>query len=459
MTSISRPTESIITATSSERTFRLGQTMRLATFQIGSAMGDILVASIWNRVMVADLGMPAWPVSLLIALRYLLAPLSLWAGHRSDTHPLWGWYRTSYIWCGRLMVVLSFPLLAASLNRFELNRADGIGWLIALVCFLLYGTGTLISGSPFLALVRDAAPPEKRGFAITTMEMTLITLFPFVAIGFSVWIRTYDPNIFWQMVTVSMLVGGFFWFFAIVGVEPRKPTARTTTMTQSDLHLVFRQLWQDPRTRGFFAFLSLATLAAWAQDAILEPFGAEVFAQTLGQTTRYSAYWQGATVITLITTAILGRKRHPAEQSRLASTGLSIMALGMALLAVSAWFSHIRVMQIALVIFGVGFGIYSFGGLNLMAAMTADGRAGAYLGLWTIAILVSRGVGISLGGIIRDVFHALNSSPALTYGGVFALEAIGLAVAVWLLSRVDVKGFARDHSTPTHTTRLEGLEL
>lgn len=89
--------------------FSVALTLRLGTFHIGSAMGDILTASVWNRVMISDLGLPAWPVGLLIALRYLLSPLSLWAGHRSDTQPLWGMRRTSYIWLGRGLMVVSLP--------------------------------------------------------------------------------------------------------------------------------------------------------------------------------------------------------------------------------------------------------------------------------------------------------------------------------------------------------------
>ena len=80
--------------------FSLWRLLRLSSFQIGSAMGDIIVTSIWNRMMISQFGIPATPVSLLIALRYLLSPLSLWAGYRSDTRPFLGMRRTSYIWLG-----------------------------------------------------------------------------------------------------------------------------------------------------------------------------------------------------------------------------------------------------------------------------------------------------------------------------------------------------------------------
>lgn len=67
--------------------FRFLRTVNIRTFYIGSAAADLLVTSVWNRIKIVDLGMAAWPVALLSALRYFLAPLGLWAGHRADTHP------------------------------------------------------------------------------------------------------------------------------------------------------------------------------------------------------------------------------------------------------------------------------------------------------------------------------------------------------------------------------------
>ena len=95
----------------SKAKFTFSRAARLGSFQIGSAMGDILVTSIWNRVMIANFGIPAAPVSFLIAMRYLVAPISLWAGFLSDTKPFLGYRRTSYIWLGRILMIISLPFL------------------------------------------------------------------------------------------------------------------------------------------------------------------------------------------------------------------------------------------------------------------------------------------------------------------------------------------------------------
>lgn len=429
--------------------FNVWQTLRLSSFQIGSAMGDIITTSVWNRIMISELGIPAWPVGLLIALRYLLSPISLWAGHRSDTQTLWGWHRTSYIWLGRGLMVLSFPMLGVSLGRLGTDQGDVVGWLVALFCFLLYGLGTLISGSPFLALVRDTAPKSKQGLAISIVETVLIIMFPVVAIGFGRWMQTYDERVFWEMILVTMGVAGFFWFFAVVRQEKRaraggapRPGADAPVIP---VRAVFSRIWNDPRTRLFFVFLSLATFSAWMQDNVLEPFGGDVFKLDVGQTTRFTGYWGAFTVITLLGSFFIWRKRPPESLSGIARIGLTVMSVGMLFLALSGLAAQERLIMLGLVVFGAGFGLYTFGGLSLMAVMSPDPDAGAYLGLWTISILIFKGLGTFMGGALRDIFLlGLGMSEVWAYAGVFFVSMAGLFAAAVLLRSLDVLSFARD---------------
>ena len=432
--------------------FNLGRTLRLSSFHIGSAMGDILVTSIWNRIMISNFGIPAAPVSLLIALRYLLFPVSLWAGFLSDTKPLFGLRRTPYIWLGRVMMVVSLPLLGLSLGRLELVQNDFLGWTYATMSSLLYGVGLLISGSPFLALVRDSAPKAKQGIAISMVQTALIIFFAIVGIGFSFWMQAYDERIFWQMALTTMIGGGILWYLSIAGVEKKLLTAQKNSLPPPEagpnlaaFRQTFQKIWADRRTRGFFIFLSLATAAAWAQDAILEPFGAETFNLPVSQTTRFNAYWQGATVITLIGGAYLWRKRPPETHSGITSGGLIAMFAGMTLLAVASVSDQAHLLEVALLLFGGGFGVYTFGGLSLMAVMSSEKEAGLYLGLWTIAVTVFKGLGVFMGGAIRDLLLLNLALPAsLTYGVVFGLEALGLLAAALILAQVNVLSFAED---------------
>jgi BCD family chlorophyll transporter-like MFS transporter len=430
--------------------FSIWRILQLSTFQIGSAMGDILMGGIWNRIMIADFGIPAWPVTFLVAFRYLLAPITLWVGHRSDTQKFLGYYRTSYIWLGRGMMVLSFPILGASTVILEENTTDPVGWLTAGLCFLLYGFGTLFSGSPFLALVRDSAPKEKQGIAIGIVETVLIILFPLVAIGFGRMLKTYDSTLFWRLILFVSLVGGFFWWFGVSGVERanRKQGIAPKPSKRIDLRATMAKIWNDKNTRRFFAVLFIATFSAWMQEGILEPYGADLFGMDVEQTTRLTAWWGTATVVVLVAAFIVRRRQPPEEQAGATGIGLVVMALGMAVLVGSALSGGLTVFRIGLVIFGGGFGLYSFGGFSLMAAMSPAPDSGAYLGLWTIAVLVSRGLGTFAGGVFRDLFLAIDLTTGAAYGLIFALSAIGLLVAARIVSGLDAVGFAQKHDRP-----------
>ena len=439
-----------------QRPFTLWRGLRLSSFQIGSAMGEILITSIWNRILIVNFGIPATPVGLLIALRYLLSPLSLWAGNLTDNRQFFGLRRTPMIWLGRVLMVGSLPFLGLSVMRLGESTTDSWGWSFALISSLAYGVGTLISGGPFLALVRESAPERMQGVAISMAQTVLIIFFAVVGIVFSIWMRDYDLRVFWQMIIATMVVGGFFWFLAIVGIERKTQLPAADAQQPAATHLgeVVRTIWSDRRTRLFFVFLSLGTLASWSHEAILEPFGANVFNLGMDVTTRFNSYWQTATVITLVIGGIVWRKRPPEAQQRVTSIGLLFMALGLLILVTAAVAGQRRLLEVALLVFGGGFGVYTYGGVSLMAVMSPDRHAGVYLGLWTISNLLFKGLGTFLGGAMRDLFLLqMNLAPGLSYGVVFLLQAVGLATAAALLSRIDILGFARD--TGRHVKLVE----
>src|SRR5215207_4802953 len=94
--------------------------VKIGFFHFGSGLADIIATGIWNRVMISDLGFAAAPIGLLVALRYFLAPLGVWAGRMSDRHAVGGYRRLSWVWLGRAMMVLS--LIALGLTTAGLAR-------------------------------------------------------------------------------------------------------------------------------------------------------------------------------------------------------------------------------------------------------------------------------------------------------------------------------------------------
>ena len=424
--------------------FSLPRTLKLGSFHIGSAFVDLLTSGVLNRVLITDLQLWATPVALLSALRYLLAPLSIWAGYRSDTRPIFGRHRVPYIWAGRLPMILSLPLLPLATVMLAADPNSILGWVLAAVAFLIYGVGTLMSGGVFLALIRDSAPPAKRGFALSVVQIFLVLSFPIAGVIYAKMMPLYDPASFWRMTLLGMAVAGAFVFFALFGAEQRGQTiVADSPAEQLPFLALVGEMWRDQRTRRFFIFLSLGALSAFAQDAVLEPFGGQVFGMKAGETTSFNAYWGIGVLITLIGTVVATRRRQAHEQTDTTVLGLILTGVPLALLGVVALTEARALLLPTIFIFGLGFGVYSVGAMSLLMAMTADKRAGAYLGLWTVSQLLFRGVGVFMGGLIRDVAFLASGSYPVAYASVFLLSAAGLGACIFILLRVDVSGFAR----------------
>ena len=75
----------------------LGRLLRLSLFQVTVGMATALLVGTLNRVMIVELGVSAWLVSLMIALPLLFAPFRALVGFKSDTHrSILGWRRVAH---------------------------------------------------------------------------------------------------------------------------------------------------------------------------------------------------------------------------------------------------------------------------------------------------------------------------------------------------------------------------
>jgi MFS transporter, BCD family, chlorophyll transporter len=76
---------------------------QLSLVHVGVSITVVPVTSTLNRVMIADLGMSALLVSLLVALPYFLSPLQVPLGAWADRNPIRDRHRTPWIVMGGLM--------------------------------------------------------------------------------------------------------------------------------------------------------------------------------------------------------------------------------------------------------------------------------------------------------------------------------------------------------------------
>src|SRR5262245_15597003 len=116
----------------------VGRNIKIGFFHLGSGMADVLTSGIWNRIMISDLGFSATITGLLLALKYFLAPLGVWAGRVSDERVVGGYRRLFWVWLGRAMMV--FSTLGIGFATAQLARGDSnaLIWMTIVVGFVLF---------------------------------------------------------------------------------------------------------------------------------------------------------------------------------------------------------------------------------------------------------------------------------------------------------------------------------
>ena len=180
---------------------------QLSLVHVGVSITVVPVTSTLNRVMIADLGMSALLVSLLVALPYFLSPLQVPLGAWADRNPIRDRHRTPWIVMGGLMAATGSYFTAHTAYWIDANFWPGL--LAALVAFSVWGMGVNIASVSYLSLVTDLADENGRSRAVSVMWTAMILSTILVSQGIS---RLVDPY------TVQALYTAFgaVWLAAVV---------------------------------------------------------------------------------------------------------------------------------------------------------------------------------------------------------------------------------------------------
>jgi len=443
--------------------FTVLRSIKIGTFHIGSSLADILASGVWNRVMIKELGFAATPVAILLALRYFFAPLSIWAGQRSDMRR--GYRRLPYIWGGRLAMVLSLIFLGLStlelagiydaiVAKFSLgtmspmtNSGSVLGWIGVVASLIIFSIGYTFSSTTYLSLIHDSAPQKARSRTVSIAWFFLILGFAISGVLFSRILPEYTRGGFLSLFLIAPLIMGVIWFLSLVGEEKPVP-AHTTSgdKPEQSFWQVLKRIWASPQTRLFFLFLALTNLFFYTQDVILEPFAGTVFSMPLATTNRFSSYWGSMTLIAIVVCMFLAR-RYPKRVNNMSLSrwGVVVLIAAFTLFTVCAVLQIRPLVTIGLIVMGLGLGLWTVGTLGLMMDMTRVWGAGIYLSLWTLASTLARGSGVVVGGVMYDVALALSGHhEALSYGLVFLFQVLGFAATLVILGRISVQAFEQE---------------
>jgi MFS transporter, BCD family, chlorophyll transporter len=447
---------------------------RLGLFQMGLGIMSLLTLGVLNRVMIDELKVLPLIAAGAIAMHQFVSPARVWFGQMSDSKTLFGYHRTGYVWIGAaLFTTLSFIALQVVWQIGSSLQTTGwsiqtYSWagVLALV-FALYGIALSLSSTPFAAMLVDVSDEDNRSKLIGvvwSMLMVGIVVGAIISGGLlnrpeicGTAILSYNPSqtakvadlaklqttINPVFLTMPAVVFGLC-ILATFGIEKKysRYTLRSTLVEREDkitLVRALRVLTASRQTSLFFSFLLVLTLSLFMQDAVMEPYGGEVFGMCISETTKLNVPFGVGTLLGISGTGFLILPRLGKKKTT--KLGCIGAAVCFGLIIMAGFTRNAGLLKGSLLFFGLASGILTAGATSLMLDLTAAETAGTFIGAWGLSQAIARGLATVLGGAVLNLGKVLFSVPVLAYGTVFALQAAGMLWAVWLLRRVNVKEF------------------
>lgn len=411
--------------------------LRLAAFPLGYGLTGALVGGTLNRVMIADLELPASLVGLFFAVPLLVSPARVWLGYRSDGYPVLGRRREPYILAGAVLVGLGVFVATTLVVRSPSTALGPVAGV--LLAFVVYGLGRNLAHNSFQALLADTFTGDQRPRAMTIYEVTTLLGLVIGAGALGQALETFDPGRL-VAVTLGAVVAVFLLSgLAALGQERRvMPSlapirkARATPFSTAVREVVMG----DPQVRIFFTLVMFTFVGTLAQDVLLEPYGALALGMAVGQTTRLTALWGLGVIASMLLSgaALIKIFGHiPVLRAGLVSSTLVFIGL---ILAGST--GDVSLFRALVLVMGLGTGLAGAGMLTGVIHFTTSIRAGMLMGVWGMANLIGRAFGSLMGGAVVDVVGGVSGNVFAAYTTVFALEAVLLLIALGLSFRLDV---------------------
>ncbi len=410
----------------------LGQLLRLALFQVSVGMATVLLNGTLNRVMIVELGTPAWLVAGMIALPLVIAPFRALIGHRSDVHrSALGWRRVPYIWFGTTMQFGGLAIMPFALILLSRPETFTLGIAASAFAFILTGAGIHVTQTAGLALATDLASPEKRPRAVALLYVMLLVGMMFAAFVMGGLLVDYSHTRLVQVIQGAAALTFVFNLIALWKQEARRPEFTNREEPRPDFSSEWKKFTSDPDTRRMLFAIGLGAAAFAMQDALLEPYGGEILALSVGATTSLTGGWA---LGTLLGFALAGRMLGRGFRAlRIAGYGLAVGILAFLLIMFAAPLDLAILLAIGALAIGFGNGLFAVGTLVAVMALSRGGASGIALGAWGAVQATCAGIAILVGGILRDVvaYFALSDALGTTlatrasgYGAVYFLEIL-----------------------------------
>jgi len=420
-------------------TLPMGRLLRLSLFQVTVGMAIVLLIGTLNRVMIVELGVPAWLVAAMVGLPLIFAPARAVVGWKSDNHrSVLGWRRVPYLWFGTMLQfgglsIMPFALLILS---GDTTGPAWVGTAAAALAFLLVGAGLHTTQTVGLALATDLSPPEAHPRVVAMLCMALLLGMVVSGLLFGVLLAHFT-----QLRLIQVVQGTAVVTIALNAIALWKQEARNPAATGIRAMPSFAETWhrfnQVSQSQRRLVALGFGTVAFSMQDILLEPYGGHVLGLSVGATTFMTALLAVGGLFGFGTAARwLGQGMDP---YRLAAGGAVVGLVAFSCVSFAAPAQSVQLFAIGVTLIGLGAGLFAH--CTLTAAMSAadPSQVGLTLGIWGAVQATAAGLAVAGGGLLRDGVAILADSaslgpalvsPATGYVVVYTIEIVLLFVTL-----------------------------
>jgi BCD family chlorophyll transporter-like MFS transporter len=415
----------------------LSRLLRLSLIQVSVGMSLVLLVGTLNRVMIVELGVPASIVGVMIALPVLFAPFRALIGYRSDTYKcVLGWKRVPYIYRGTMLqfgglAIMPFALLVLAGKGHAADDPAWIGQAAAALAFLLVGAGIHTTQTVGLALATDLARPEDRPNVVGLMYVMLLVGSVVSSLVFGALLVDFSPGRLVQVIQGSAVATIVLNGIALWKQEARR---RGVDPDSEPEEPGFAEAWatyiKGQHAVRLLAIVGLGTMGFSMQDVLLEPYGGQVLAMTVSETTRLSAMLAGGGLLGFaVASYVLSQGADP---FRMAGFGALFGIAAFAAVIASAMVQAQALFVAGVLMVGLGGGLFGHGTLTATMNFAPKDQVGLSLGTWGAVQASAAGLAVALGALIRDAgYHwAPALGPAAGYHTVYAIEILLLVVTL-----------------------------
>jgi BCD family chlorophyll transporter-like MFS transporter len=411
----------------------LSRLLRLSLFQISVGMAMVMLVGTLNRVMIVEMGVATSLVSFMVALPLLIAPFRALIGFQSDHHRSHlGWRRVPYIWMGTLMQfggfsIMPFALLVLSGAGQSSQAPQWVGQFGAAVAFILVGVGMHTTQTAGLALATDLAPQDKQAKVVGLMYVMQLLGMIGSALVMGDLLFEYSPG---RLIRVVQAVAVTTLVLNVIAVWKQEARSRQR-LPDSPLEESFQNSWkvfcEGPHTLRRLLAVGLGSMAFTMEDVLLEPYGGEILKLSVSSTTLLTA--------TLALGGLLGFGwasrviSRGADPYRMASWGAWVGLPAFIFIILAAPFMSVYLFVLGIFLIGLGGGLFAHGTLTASMTLAPPDQTGLAMGAWGAVQATASGLGMALGGLLRDGVAQLSNS-VTGYSAVYGIEIVMLILTL-----------------------------